>query len=184
MLSLKIGALPESFDNAKQEFVKFDGYPVEMEHSLFTLSKWEQIWEKPFLDPGGRTAEETVSYIRQMITTPDVPEEVFSRINNADIRAVNDYIDRKMTATTIQELPQTGGTRLSREIVTAEVMYYWMVALNIPFECQYWHLNRLITLVKVINLKQQPPKKMSRRDIANQQRQLNEQRRAKFGTQG
>jgi hypothetical protein len=184
VLVLEIGAT-EGFDNKTQTFVKVGGVRVEMEHSLFSLSKWEQIWEKPFLDPGGRTAEETISYIREMILTPDVPEEVFQRITNDDVKAVNAYINRKMTATTFNEATTPGsGPKTAREIVTAEVMYYWLVALNIPFECQYWHLERLITLVRVINLKQQPPKKMSRRDIAEQQRKLNAERRAKMGTSG
>jgi hypothetical protein len=187
MLVLNIGAR-EAFDNKTQEFVKVGGTRVEMEHSLYSLSKWESIWEKPFLDPrADRTREETISYIEQMIVAPsDLPSETLEQLTNGDVKAVNEYINRKMTATTIHDLAHApaAAARPTSEMVTAEVMYYWLVALNIPFECQYWHLERLITLVKVINLKQSPPKKMSRREIADQQRRLNAERRAKYGTQG
>lgn len=170
------------WDEEKEEFFACSETTIELEHSLVSISKWESKWHKPFLSKGRyRTNAETRDYIRCMSLTDNVDPEVFSRLTNENIKQVIEYIDNPMTATTIHE-PKTG--KRSREIVTSELIYYWMVALNIPFECQYWHLNRLLTLVRVCNVKNQDPKKMSKRDIYSSNAALNAARRKQMHTKG
>jgi hypothetical protein len=173
--------LEEAFNEETSEFVVAKSFTLELEHSLASLSKWEQMFEKPFLSTTNKTNEETFEYIKLMVLTPNVPPEVFNSLSKQNVLAIQNYIEAKMTATWFSEEKPS---RPNGETITAELIYYWMVALSIPFECQYWHLNRLLTLVRVVNLKNAPPKKMSRREAAEQQRRLNAERRAKFGTSG
>jgi hypothetical protein len=171
-----------AWDEEREEFVYPNEFTIELEHSLISLSKWESVWEKPFLGPGEKTAEETLDYVKQMCLTDDVPPEVFQSLNNDHLKQINDYINAKMSATWFAEKPGQG--RVRREIITSEVLYYWMFSAEIPKECEYWHLNRLFTLLKVFNEKNAPPKKMNKQDAAAQRRALNEQRKAQLNTQG
>lgn len=169
------------WDEDLEEFTNSDGFVLELEHSLVSLSKWESIHEKPFLGPESKTTEEVFSYIKCMIITPDFPPEVLSRLSQDNISEIQKYIDSKMTATWFNEPPVT---KKSREIITAELIYYWMISLNIPIEFENWHLNRLFTLIKIFNVKNSKPKKMSTAEIAARNRELNAQRKAQFGTNG
>lgn len=181
MLILKVPMGTEYYDEDKHEFVFPDAFTLELEHCLVSLSKWESREEKPFLSKDDKTNEQTLAYIRDMVLTPHVPEEVFKSFTNSNISDVNDYINAKMTATWFSDMGQRRGPQ---EIITAEVIYYLMVANRIPFECQYWHLNKLITLIRVCNEKNKPPKKMPRQTAVERQRQLNASRRAQHGTRG
>ena len=181
MLRIVVPLSPEGWDEEKQEFVQPEEQVLELEHSLISLSKWESKWCKSFLDNKGLTDEETIDYIKCMTLTDDVDDEVYSKLTEDNVTQINKYISAPMTATTFSNNKSGKG---GREIITSELIYYWMIALNIPFECQYWHLNRLLTLVRVCNIKNQPPKKMSRRDIMSRNAALNAQRRAQLNTTG
>jgi hypothetical protein len=172
--------LSESYDEDKQEFVSED-FDLELEHSLISLSKWESEFEKAFLGKGEKTDEEIMGYVKAMILTPDFPPEVFEKLSLENINAINAYIDRKMTATWFNE-PKKGA--ISRETITSELIYYWIVSYQIPWEVERWHLNRLFTLIKVFNAKNEKPKKTSRAEAAAQRRALNEQRKVQMGTRG
>lgn len=172
----------EFFDDATQNFITYESLTLELEHSLVSLSKWESKFEKPFLDSRHKTDEESFYYIYCMILTPNVSENVLSRLNPQQIQQINTYVDSKMTATTFQEEKHL--TKKNQEIITAELVYYWMVTLNIPMECQYWHLNRLFTLIKVFSVKSSKPKKMSKSEMLARNRSLNAKRKAELGTSG
>jgi hypothetical protein len=180
MLRITIPAV-EQWDEAKQEFIYTKEQTLSLEHSLVSLSKWESKWCKPFLTKQEKTFEETLDYIKCMTLTQNVDPEVYNYLTNENIKEINEYIGAPMTATYFSD-EKTSKT--SREQVTAELIYYWMIAFNIPFECQKWHLNRLLTLIKVCNIKNQPPKKRSKKDIMSRNAALNAARRKQLNTKG
>lgn len=171
----------ELFNEETEEFSTFGDVVLELEHSLISLSKWESKHEKPFLSPGEKTADEIISYIECMIKSPEVTPEIYSRFTQKNLDEINEYIDSKQNATTFGTMPEQKG---KGETITAELIYYWMVAFSIPFECENWHLNRLFALIRICNVKNQKPKKMSRAEIAQRNRELNAQRRAESGSSG
>lgn len=162
------------------EFITAGDISLELEHSLVSLSKWESIFEKPFLSNDPKTAEEIVGYVRAMCLTPNIPESIFEKLSGENFDEVNSYIDAKMSATWFNEK----ASKRSTEIVTSELIYYWMTVYRIPFTCETWHLNRLFTLIRICNVKQDTPKKMSRAEQASEQRRLNAERRARFNSTG
>ena len=171
----------EFWDEKKEEFCNTKGCTITLEHSLVSLSKWEAKWCKPFLSQEDKTSEEIVDYIRFMTLTQNVNPNVYGRLTAGHYDTINKYINAPMTATWFSK---EQNSRKGKEIVTAEVIYYWMIAHNIPFECQKWHLNRLLTLIKVCNIKNQPPKKKSRGELLSRNATLNAARRKRLGTKG
>jgi len=170
----------EYYDESTETFVTVDDVMLEFEHSLVSLSKWESKFEKPFLGPDEKTSEEVLWYIQCMLQTEDYPDDIFQRLSAQNIKQINDYIDSKQSATTIREQKRHGPI----ETITAELIYYWMIAFNIPFECQHWHLNKLFALIRICSAKNGKPQKVSRNELAERNQALNEQRRAKLGTTG
>ena len=181
MLRLKVQLTPEEWDEEKEEFVEPKVQILQLEHSLISISKWESKWHKSFIHTKNLTDEETMDYVKCMTLTQNVNPEVYGYLTDSNIRQIREYIDNPMSATTFSE---DKTSKNNREIVTAELIYYWMIALNIPFECQKWHLNRLLTLIRVCNIKNQPPKKMSKRDVMSRNAQLNAARKKQLNTKG
>ncbi len=171
----------EGFDNAKQEFVNFPGQTLQLEHSLVSISKWESKYHKPFLGKEQKTNKELIDYIKCMTITQNVPDEAYAFLTKENYVAINNYIGDSMTATWFSN-EQKGGR--SSEQITSELIYFWMVSYNIPFECQRWHLNRLLTLVRICNVKNGEQKKMSKHDTLKRNASLNAARRAKYHSKG
>ncbi len=170
----------EFWSEEKQEFCYVKETTIQLEHSLVSLSKWESKWHKPFLKDEEKTVEETIDYIRCMTLTQNVNPDVFRYITEEVMQQVSDYIEDPMTATWFSKKLKPP----NRDIITSEVIYYWMVALQIPFECQKWHLNRLITLIRVCDEMNAPKKKRSARQIAMENAKINAARRKALHTKG
>lgn len=173
----------EEWNETSQEFVYVKGQTLQLEHSLVSISKWESKWCKAFLSKEAKTYEETLDYIRCMTLTQNVDPKVYQNLSKENIEEVNAYIEAPMSATFIKEAPGSNGPR-SRETITSELIYYWMISYQIPFECQKWHLNRLLTLIRVCSLKNTPVKKRSQKDIASRNAALNAMRRQQMNSKG
>lgn len=183
MLTLHV---PESeyYLEAENRFINLPAVTLRLEHSLVSLSKWESKWKQPFLSVKELTGEKLVDYIGAMNMTQNVDPLVFQSLREEDIIKIQEYIGDSMTATTFNEANKPGSAR----VVTSELIYYWMFAFNVPLECQKWHLNRLLTLLRVCSIetnRQSGKKKhMSREEIIKRNNALNEQRRKALNTTG
>lgn len=183
MLDLKVPLTEEGFNDETEEFVEPEVYVLKLQHSLVSLSKWESFFEKPFLGDAEKTPEQVLWYVNAMIVEENPPAGILQRLSQENLQDINTYIHAKMTATTFREQKKDG----KKETISAELIYYWMIALNIPFECQYWHLNRLLTLIELCNLKNAPEKKLSKAEMVDRQREmreLNAKRRAEAKSKG
>lgn len=181
MLVLEVGE-KELFSNLTGEFLFIKPMKIEMEHSLISLSAWEEKWNKPLLkNVNNLTTEELVDYFKCMTITKNVPDELFISLNQEEIGKIMAYIDKPMSATWFSDDPNE---KPNREVITSELIYFWMIDNGIPFECRKWHLNKLLTLIRVCNIKRSPEKKMSKKDAAAQWRSLNAARRAKYNSKG
>ena len=181
MLQILVPISPEGWDEAKQEFVEPKTQTLQLEHSLISLSKWESKWKKPFFSKKEMTDEETLDYIKCMTLTKNVDSDVYNHLTRENLKAVMDYIGDPMTATTFGKDDKGP---MNREVITSELIYYWMIASNIPSEYEKWHLNRLITLIRVCSIKNTPPKKRSKRDIMSRNAALNASRRQQMNSRG
>ena len=181
MLTITVPISPEGWDETKQEFIEPKSQILQLEHSLISLSKWESKWQKPFYSKKEMTDEEALDYIKCMTLNKTVDPDVYNHLTRENIDDVMKYIGNPMTATTFRKDDKNNN---SREVITSELIYYWMIASNIPFECQKWHLNRLITLIRVCSIKNTPPKKMSKREIMSRNAALNAARRKQLNSKG
>lgn len=171
----------ELFNEETEEFESFDDVVLNLEHSLVSLSKWESKFEKPFLEPGQKTPEEILWYVQAMILNDTFPEDILQRLSTKNIEDINTYIESKQSATTFGQMPDK---KVRGETITSELIYYWLIAFNIPFECETWHLNRLFALIRICNIKNSKPKKMSKHEIAARNRELNAKRRQELNSTG
>lgn len=178
MLQITIPAV-EVFNSKTDEFVTIKEQKITLEHSLVSISKWESKWKKPFISKKEKTVEEIIDYVRCMCLTQNVDSRVFNNLSEENVKEIRAYIEDPMTATT---LPKDG--KQGKEVITSELIYYCMIACNIPIEFQKWHLNRLMTLIRVCEIKNSPQKKMSRKEILARNKALNDARRKKLGTTG
>ena len=180
---LRITVLGEEFFNEEtSEIVILGGFNLELEHSLVSLSKWESEFEKPFLVDDEKTPEEIFGYIKAMTLNSDVPPEVWASLTNEHLKTIQEYMNKKSSATWFNEVNKTTG---SSRVITSELIYYWLSGFGISFHpVETWHLNRLFTLLKVVSLESQKKKPMSREQRLAQQRELNMKRRAQYGTSG
>lgn len=176
---LTITLKTEYWDEEKEEFINTNGGEIHLEHSLISISKWESKWKKSFINSEKQIGDELYDYIRCM-AQEDISIDLIKSMDSDTLSKIIDYINDPMSATTVKTY---GPKSPNREVVTSELIYYWMIALNIPFECQNWHLNRLLKLIEVCNLKNNP-KKMGRNDIMRQNRDLNAARRKALKSKG
>ena len=180
MLTLNISA-EEYWDEKKEEFIYPEKKTIQLEHSLVSLAKWEAKWHKPFLSKTPKTTEEIKDYIRFMTITQNVNPELYDSLSAEHYTKIYEYLEDPMTATWFGKEAKRG---TNNRQVTAELIYYWMIAYNIPVEFQKWHLNRLLTLIHVCNAEQQPGKKMSQKEILKNNAAINAARRAQLRTKG
>lgn len=175
----------EMWDEEREEFIPATNSKeqvLRLEHSLVSLSKWESKWQKPFIS-SEKTDAEMLDYIKCMTITPNVPPDVYDRLTEKNVKEITDYINAPMTATTFSE--QRGKGRGGRgEVVTSELIYYWMIKHNIPFECEKWHIKRLLTLIRICEIKSEAPKKRSQREIMSRNAALNAARKKRLNTKG
>lgn len=176
MLEIQVPISLEEWDEKNQMFIPPKTVKLQLEHSLISLHKWESKWHKPFFSKDEKSPEETIDYIKCMTLTQNVNPDIYEMLSDSNVAEIQDYIANPMTATTFSEKNSGKG---SREIVTAELVYYWMLSLSIPFECRKWHINQLLTLIRVCNVKNEPPKKRSRSELINHHRAVNAARRKK-----
>ena len=177
--------LPEKelYDEVNNKFVYLPSRELILEHSLVSISKWESKWHKSFLNTDDKSFDEVMDYIKCMCVEELEDENDLYRLSEENVSDINTYIQDSMTATTFSDFSDNKNTK-SREIITSEIIYYWMIANNIPFECQYWHLNKLLTLIKVCSIKNSPEKKMSTSEILSRNKALNAARRKKMNSKG
>lgn len=181
MLRVIVVISPEGWNEKTQEFVEPQTKELQLEHSLISISKWESRWHKAFLSKADKTDEELMDYIKCMTLTQNVDSNVYDCISSDNVKQIRAYIEDPMSATVV---PKQTAKGVSHEVVTSELIYYWMISLNIPQEYQKWHLNRLLKLIEVCNFKNSPPKKRSKADIMRSNAALNAARRKQLGTKG
>ncbi|NCU31628.1 MAG: hypothetical protein EOM23_01530 [Candidatus Moranbacteria bacterium] len=171
-----------------EEFVNTKEYTLSLEHSLVSVSKWEAKWHVPFISDDKKTQEQTLDYIKFMTLTQNIDDNVYTLLTKENFKEIDDYIANKMTATWFAEPIGPKPRPIRKKVITSELIYYWMISLEIPFECQKWHLNRLLTLIKVCHEKSKSandkPKSKNKRDILSKNAELNAMRRKQMGTSG
>lgn len=173
----------ELFDEETSTILNPKDTTISLEHSLVSISKWESHWHKPFISKEDKTQEELLDYVKCMTITQNVDPYIYYCLSAENYKEISNYMNNPMTATTFSDKNRPQGSH-SSEGITSELVYYWMNAFGIPIECQKWHINRLFTLIRIHNIKQQTPKKMSKKETASKYAALNAARRQRFGSKG
>lgn len=184
LLIIVPGVEEEEWDERKEEFVYHTltkPQPLHLEHSLIALSKWESKWKKSFLSKEEKTREELIDYVKCMTLDKNIDPSVYDRLTEGNLKDVTNYLEDPMTATTF---PNGNDKTGRKRRVTSELIYCWMVMCGIPFECERWHLNRLITLIRTCNVENAPSKKINPREAAMRNAQMNAARRAQWKSKG
>ena len=181
MLQIVVPITTELWDEVNEEFIPPVTQVLQLEHSLISLRKWESKWCKPFLSTRDKTDEETLDYIKLMTLTRNANPDIYNHLTDENIKQIEDYINAPMTATTFSDEKKR---KPNREIITAELVYYWMISFNIPSEYQKWHLNSLLALIRVCAAKNSPPKKRSQEELARRYMEINEANKKKFNSKG
>ena len=179
MLELEVKGA-EFYNEATNEFIYLAPITLRLEHSLVSISKWESKWKVPFLSENEMTTEQAIDYVKCMTINQNVDPNVYSALKPEDFKKIEEYIAEEKTATTFRK----NNNPPSRQVVTSELIYFWMTSYNIPIECQKWHLSRLLTLIRIASIKNQPEQKMSKSSILRQNAALNAARRAKMHSKG
>lgn len=171
----------ELYDEKTGEFISTRDTVLQIEHSLISISKWESKWHKPFLDTNNKTEEEMLDYIRCMTITQNVDDSVYLSLSSENLLSIKEYMEDTMTATWFND---KHNPKTRQKSVTAELIYYWMITLGIPVSFEKWHLNRLLTLIRVCNIENAPKKKMKTGDICKQNWTLNQARKSMMNSNG
>ena len=176
----------EFYDERTNEFITVSDTTLQLEHSLVSISKWEAKWKKPFLTKEDKKREELIDYIKCMTINSNIDQNVYNALPQSSFKEIMDYLEDPHTATIIKDIQHPGAPkrRSTSEFITSELVYYWMVALQIPFECQKWNFNRLMTLIRICEIKQSPKQKMPKSQILANNHELNKARREMLNTRG
>jgi hypothetical protein len=198
MLKITIPKLENFWNEGTEQFENFEGCEMHLEHSLWTISEWEKVIKKPFVGEK-HTNEELLFYIKCMCIN-DVPDVAFSYLTEEDIIRINEYIQDDQTATTIRDnlLDEKNTKGGKQEFITSELLYYFMIAMNIPVEFEHWHLGRLLMLIRVCSEKNKEAEEKAKNhgkrgnrlstkeqaNLAARYHEINAKRRAEWGTKG
>lgn len=184
MLKIHIPA-GEVWNSQEEIFETCKGYDLVLEHSLISISKWESKWHKAYLGPQEKTKEEIFDYIRCMIVTPGIPDNITKFITESNLREITDYMRNPMTATVFNSFEDNKPQAPSKDTMTSEYIYFLLSSYRIPFrDVEKWHLNRLLTLIRICSIKNEPPKKSNPKHLAKSRSSLNAARRARSGSKG
>ena len=183
MLRITIPAI-EMWDERTNEFVYSEEQTLDLEHSLVALSAWESKWHKSFFSRKDKTDEESLDYIRCMTITPNVDPEVYLRLSKDNLDKIHEYMNDPMTAAYFPKDQGEDGGGGGKDTVMSELIYYWMITLGIPPQYDTWHLNKLLALIRVCEIKNQPPRTRKSSDVARSYAAMNAARKQKLGTKG
>lgn len=182
MLELHLPA-EEVFDRKESKIYKLPEITLRLEHSLLTISKWETIWELPFLSEEKKTNDQLHSYV-SIMAGGNLEEETLNRLGQSHYEKLNTYLNAKHSATWFSDPPNQ---RKSTQTVTSELIYFWMTTYNIPFECENWPFARLMNLIRIASIKNDPDKgkkKRNKSQMLSERAMLNQKRREELGTTG
>lgn len=187
MLTITIKKKEDAWDPVSETFESLDrDWTIQLEHSLISISRWEAIHKKPYLsNDEKKTPDEILDYIRCMTITPNADPHIYKFLSKENLKDIEQYINDPHTATWFNDRATGGrGSKMRSEVLTSELIYYYMIANDIPWEAQKWHINRLLTLIRVCGVKNEGGGKMSKKDILSRNSALNKARRMAMGSKG